>query len=210
MGLSVLEEKLGLDRCLEYSPLMSYLLTGFGASEPDGQGAQLLGEALGFPVSATAVQRNTEAVGEVDETINAQIEEHEGMRGRESLKAPTEWKECNVAVIEKHFQGTRSMERGTGGRYGKFFESDSYVGRAVIAMGQHHAECIAFIADGAPQKWELQRMYFPTAVPIQDFYHISEHLAAFCELVREAAGARRRYRRWRALVLGGQSIQIRS
>ena len=153
-GWSPLDEKLGLDRCLGYSPLMSYLLTSFGASEPYGRGAQLLGEALGFPVSATAVQRNTEAVGEglpenphqqidsrrqqercrlmvveVDGTISAQIEEKQGVSGRESLKAPTEWKECNVAVIEKHFSGKRQMERWTGGRYGKFCDFEPYVGR---------------------------------------------------------------------------------
>ena len=32
-GWSPLEEKLGLDLCLGYSPLMSYLLTSFGASD---------------------------------------------------------------------------------------------------------------------------------------------------------------------------------
>ena len=37
-GWSALDEKLGLDRCLGYSPLMSYLLTSFGASEPYGTG----------------------------------------------------------------------------------------------------------------------------------------------------------------------------
>ncbi len=63
-GWSPLEEKLGLDRCLGYSPLMSYLLTCFGGSEAYARGAEMLSEALGFGVSATAVQRNTEAVGE--------------------------------------------------------------------------------------------------------------------------------------------------
>ena len=43
---------------------MSYLLTSFGASEPFARASELLSEALGFSVSPTAVQRNTEAVGE--------------------------------------------------------------------------------------------------------------------------------------------------
>ncbi len=62
-GWSPLDEKLGLDRCLGYSPLMSYLATSCGASEPFGRGAELLSEALGFTVSATAVQCNTEGAG---------------------------------------------------------------------------------------------------------------------------------------------------
>jgi hypothetical protein len=232
-GWSALEEKLGLDRCLGYSPLMSYLLTSFGASEPYGHGAALLGEALGFPVSATAVQKNTEAAGEglpenpyqqidshrqqercqlmvveVDGTISPQIEEKQGVCGRESLKAPTEWKECNVAVIEKHFSGKRSVERWTGGRYGKFCEFDPYVGRAGMAMGQHHAKRIAFIADGAPKNWELQKTNFPVAIQILDFYHASEHLAAFCELLPEGKDSKRRFQRWRGMLREGQAIQM--
>ena len=37
---------------------------GFGGSKAFARAGNLLSEALGFPVSATAVQRNTEAVGE--------------------------------------------------------------------------------------------------------------------------------------------------
>jgi hypothetical protein len=88
---------------------MSYLLTSFGASEPFARASELLSEALGFSVSPTVVQRNTEAVGErfsdnpyalidamrgqqacevmvvqVDGTISPQILEKEGLRGREA------------------------------------------------------------------------------------------------------------------------------
>jgi len=71
-----------------------------------------------------------------------------------------------------------------------------------------HAERIAFIADGAPKNWELQRTNFPTAMPILDFYHASEHLAAFCELLPEVSARSRRYQRWRAMLLEGQAIQM--
>lgn len=129
-GWYPIDEKLGLDRCLGYSPLMSYLIASFGASEPYGRASQLLSEALGFTLSATAIQRNTEAAGqrigdnphqlisaskaqescevmvvEVDGTISPQITEKQGVSGRESLKLPTEWKQCNVAVIEKYRHG---------------------------------------------------------------------------------------------------------
>ncbi len=232
-GWSPLDEQLGLDRCLGYSPLMSYLLTSFGASDPFGRGAQLLREALGFSVSATAVQRNTEAVGErlpddpskqidsrwqqegcqlmvveVDGTISAQIEERQGVSGRESLKAPTEWKECNVGVIAKHFADNRPMVQWTGARYGKFSDFDPYIGRAGLLMGQHHAQRIAFIADGAPKNWELQKTNFHAAVPILDFYHASEHLGAFCEGLRDTKRAAGRYQRWRTMMYEGQTLQM--
>jgi hypothetical protein len=158
-GYSPVDEKLGLDRCLGYSPLMSYLLTRFGASEPFARASELLREVLGFNVSATAVQRNTEAVGErisdnpymlidakrgqkacevmvvqVDGTISPQIMEKDGIRGRESLKLPTDWKECNVVVIQKR-DGGQEVDRWTGARYGKHEQFETYAGRAAIAMG---------------------------------------------------------------------------
>ena len=111
-GWAPLDEKLGLDRCKGYSPLMSYLIGLFGVSEPFDRGAELLSEVIGFPISATAVQGNTEAVGEripdnpyaligsersnqvcevmvveVDGTISPQILEKQGVVGREKLEA---------------------------------------------------------------------------------------------------------------------------
>jgi hypothetical protein len=42
---------------------MSRLLASFGAIEAFGHGAQLPSEALGFEINASAVQRNTGAIG---------------------------------------------------------------------------------------------------------------------------------------------------
>jgi hypothetical protein len=111
-----------------------------------------------------------------------------------------------VAVIEKHQGG--EVQRWTGARYGKFAEFEPYVGRAGLAMGQHHAKRIAFIADGAPKNWELQRTNFPAAVQILDFYHASEHLGAFCELLNEQPKAATRHKRWRHMLLEGQAVQV--
>ena len=58
------DEKIGMDKCAGFSPLMSYLLCFFGAHLPYAEGADKLGQALGFGVSATAVQRNTEKTGQ--------------------------------------------------------------------------------------------------------------------------------------------------
>jgi hypothetical protein len=231
-GWSPMEEKLGLDRCLGYSPLMSYLLTSYGGSEAFARAAQLLSEALGFPVSATAVQRNTEAAGEripdnpcqmisvkktnqkselmvveVDGTISPQILEKPGVTGRESMKQPTDWKECNVVVIQKLNQG-KEFDRWTGARYGKHQEFETYVGRAGLAMGQHFAQKVVFLADGAHVNWELQKTNFPGSVGILDFYHASEHLGDFCALLKDQRKASAAHHRWAHLLKQGQAVQI--
>ena len=231
-GYSPLEEKLGLDRCLGYSPLMSYLLSSFGGSEAFARAGTLLSEVLDFPVSATAVQRNTEAVGEripdnpfamisaqrgqqpcqlmvveVDGTISPQILEKQGVTGRESLKAPTDWKECNVVVIQKMCEG-KEVDRWTGARYGKHQEFETYAGRAALALGQHFAKKLVFLADGAHTNWELQRTNFPGSVGILDFYHASEHLGVFCSLLIDQRKAKMTHARWAHMLLQGQALQV--
>jgi hypothetical protein len=47
-GWYLVDEKLGLDKCLGYSPLMSYLLSSFGVSEPFAHAAELFARHLGF------------------------------------------------------------------------------------------------------------------------------------------------------------------
>jgi hypothetical protein len=231
-GWYPLDEKLGLDKCLGYSPLMSYLVASFGASEPFERGAQLLSDALGFAVSGTAVQRNTEAVGgripenpygviparkaqekcdlmvvEVDGTLSPQILEKQGVSGRESLKQPTDWKECNLLVIQKLQKG-KETDRWTGARYGKHEEFDRYVERAALAMGQHVAKKVAFLADGAHTNWELQKTNFPGSVGILDFYHASEHLGDFCALLTDQRRAPGVHHRWAHMLLEGQALQV--
>lgn len=231
-GWVPLDEKLGLDRCLGYSPLMSYLVSSFGGGEAFARAAQMLSEALGFSLSATAVQRNTEAVGEripdnpyqmiaaqrgqqpcelmvveVDGTISPQILEKQGVSGRESLKAPTDWKECNVVVVQK-MRGGKEVDRWTGARYGRHQEFDSYAGRAALAMGQHFAQKLVFLADGAHTNWELQKTNFPGSVGILDFYHASEHLGAFCLLLKDQRKVRSVHSRWAHMLLQGQALQV--
>jgi hypothetical protein len=231
-GWVPLDEKLGLDHCLGYSPLMSYLLSSFGGSEAFARAASLLEEALGFSVSATAVQRNTEAVGEripdnphamisaqraqrpcelmvveVDGTISPQILEKQGIQGRESLKQPTDWKECNVVVIQKMNKG-KEVDRWTGARYGRHLEFETYAARAALAMGQHFAQKLVFLADGAHANWELQRTNFPGSVGILDFYHASEHLGVFCSLLADQRKARPTHTRWAHMVLEGRALQV--
>ena len=129
-------------------------------------------------------------VVEVDGTTSPQIAEEEGITGRESLKLPTEYKECNVLVVEKlDACGTsegkdryQAKDRWTGAMYGERAGFEQYVHEAGLRMGQLMAERVLFIADGARHNWEIQLNNFPNAVQILDVYHAMEHLADYCVL----------------------------
>jgi len=236
-----LDEKLGLHRCCGYSPLMTYLLSLFGSGQAYKASAKKLSAAIGIGVSATAVQRNTEAVGrqmecrplrsidsrrentscdlmvvEIDGTTSPQIREVEGISGRESLKQPTEYKECNVVVIEKFAKTTDSsgkpryqrQDRWTGARYGKRVFFEQYVHEAGIKMGQIQADRVVFIADGAKHNWEIQMSNFHDAVAILDVYHALEHLAEFCTLYKNETKGKQHYARWRDMMLAGDTLQL--
>jgi len=236
-----LDEKLGLHRCCGYSPLMTYLLSLFGSGEAYKSGAKKLSAAIGIGVSATAVQRNTEAVGrqmddrplrgidsrrentscdlmvvEIDGTTSPQIVEVEGISGRESLKQPTEYKECNVVVIEKFAKASDSngkpryqrQDRWTGAKYGKRVFFEQYVHEAGIRMGQIQAGQVVFLADGAKHNWEIQMSNFHDAIAILDVYHALEHLAEFCTLYKNETKGKQYYARWRDMMLAGDTLQL--
>lgn len=236
-----LDEKLGLHACAGYSPLMTYLVSLFGSGEAFEPASKKLGAALGMKISATAVQRNTELVGrrlehrplrsidsarqstacdlmvvEIDGTTSPQIVEVEGITGRESLKQPTEYKECNVAVIEKHSRRSTAdgaadyefQDRWTGAMYGARALFEQYVHEAGIGMGQLKAEQVVFIADGAKHNWEIQMDNFHEAIQILDVYHALEHLGVYCALFSDESRAKQRYGRWREMMLAGDTLQL--
>jgi len=199
-----LDDRLGLTQCHGFTPLMTYLQAFFGACDPYAHAAERLSAATGTPVSATALENNTEKTGAriesrpihsikgrlgscevmiigTDGTMSPQIKQEEGLTGRESLKMPTEYKECNVGIIEKWLQG-ELIDRWIGAQYGPRSQFESYVREAGIKMGKHQAQEIVFIADGAKHNWAFCSSHFKTATQILDFYHATEHVAAFCEL----------------------------
>lgn len=59
-GYYPLDEKLGVEECGGFSPLMTYLQALFGGCESFERSEELLRSSIGFAVSATAIQRNTE------------------------------------------------------------------------------------------------------------------------------------------------------
>ena len=84
-----LDEALGLDRCCGFTPLMSYLLTSLGSSEAYARAGAKLSRCLGFSVSATAVQHNTEAVGKRLDT-----------RPLKKIERSHQSESCDVMVVE--------------------------------------------------------------------------------------------------------------
>lgn len=62
-----------------------------------------------------------------------------------------------------------------------------------------------YLGDGAAWNWELQRIFFPMAIGIVDFYHAAEHVAKVVELIqdRHAPEGRKRRKRWVKLLLRG-------
>jgi hypothetical protein len=231
-GYYPLDEKLGIDGCSGFSPLMTYLQALFGACESFERSEELLSSSMGFAVSATAIQRNTEATGariddrpyrmiaeekrhescelmvvEMDGTMSPQIHEEKGVTGRESLKQPTEYKECNLVIVEKH-KGEKRIDQWIGARYGPRKNFEEHVRRTGLQMGQLVAEKIVFLADGARTNWEIQMTNFPEAVPILDFYHASEHLGDFCKLMKDPKTGQHRYERWIKMLLDGEVLQV--
>ena len=231
-GISPLDLKLGFKNCFRFSPMMTYLQCLYGGEFSYAQSANKLSKTLGFSISNTAVERNTEMVGaiipenpielidsksqntesdlmivEIDGTMSPQIKEIEGKTGIESLKAPTEYKEANIVVIEK-YKNKKLDSRWTGAKYGPRKEFDDYVRKTGIKMGQLRAKKTVFIADGAPHNWEIQMNNFPDAVTILDFYHATEHLAQFCDLFSNKKIGRDKYNKWYSMLYEGDILQI--
>ena len=146
-------------------------------------------------------------VVEIDGAMSPQIHEKEGVTGRESLKQPTEYKECNLVVIDK-YKGGKQKDRWIGARYGPRKVFEEHVRRTGLQMGQLVAKEVAFLGDGARSNWEIQKTNFPGAVCILDFYHAVEHLAGFCELFTDQRKGSRKYRFWRKMLLEGESLQV--
>ena len=225
------DAKLGIEGCFGFSPLMTMLICMLGADESYERSASKLEALLGYAVSSTAVQRTTEKTGEripddpaelidgaehgqpcplmvveVDATTSPQISPQPGVTGRESLRAQTCWKECNLVVIEKR-DGNEITDRWTGARYGPRKDFEPYAAQAGMQMGFMGAEQTLFIADGARHNWELAATHFPGAVQILDYYHAAEHLAEFCHLL-PASDRHSQLRKWTKLLYHGEALQL--
>lgn len=231
-GVYPLDRRVGVDLCGGYTPLMTYLLTLFGAGEAYEPAAERLSEALGVPVSAPAVQKNTERVGaqierrpsrliprewgeegcdllvvEADGTTSPQIQHKPGICGRDVVRQPTEYKECNLVSFELR-RGGELPRRWIGARYGSRSEFEQYLGEAACSIAQMPVKEVVFLADGARHNWEMQQTHFPEAVAILDVYHALEHLGEFCRLFERPAAGQQYYARWRTRILEGYIVRV--
>lgn len=133
---------MGVEKCGKFSPFLTFLQVLFGSTRPFEESAELLSKALVFPISATALQWNTEHAGgqlfddpykvievrwrmkaceelimQMDSTTSPQILPMEVVTGRESLKAPTERKMCHVGTVQR-LQAGKMQKKWTVARYG--------------------------------------------------------------------------------------------
>lgn len=65
---------------------------------------------------------------------------------------------------------------------------------------------VIYLGDGAAWNWELQRVFFPMAIGIVDFYHAAEHIGRVVDLIedRHTSTGRKRRMRWVKLLLRGR------
>jgi hypothetical protein len=65
---------------------------------------------------------------------------------------------------------------------------------------------VAFIGDGAAWNWELQRVFFPMALGIVDFYHAAQHVTQVVDLIEDhhSPSGHKRRKRWVKLLLRGR------
>ena len=231
-GYYPLDERLGVDKCGGFSPFLTFLQVLFGSTRPFEESAQLLSKVLGFPISSTAVQWNTEHAGEqleddpyrvieekwrmrgceelivqMDSTTSPQILPIEGVRGRESLKAPTEWKMCHVGTVQRR-EGGKVEKDWTVARYGTMEAFGLHLGRTGLSMGVEKAKKLIFLSDGLRANWQICLDHFPGALQILDFYHASEHLGEFCNLYRNPEKGQQRYGEWYQMFLDGEALQV--
>jgi hypothetical protein len=227
-GYYPLDERLGLDKCGGFSPLMSLLQSMFGSSRPFGESSRLLSCALGFAVSSTAVQWNTEHTGallsdephrsipqdrrggdwqrmivQMDSTTSPQIHQEQGITGRKALEQPTEWKQCHIGIIQRFRRG-RLRDEWTVARYGTLEAFGLHLGRTALQLGLEGTRQIVFLSDGLAANWQICLDHFPDALQILDFYHASEHLTAFCSLHQDGSKGDSRFKRWCPMLLDGE------
>jgi hypothetical protein len=65
---------------------------------------------------------------------------------------------------------------------------------------------VIYLGDGAAWNWELQRVFFPMALGIVDFYHAAEHVTKVVDLIhkRHTPDWHKRRKRWVKLLLRGR------
>lgn len=108
----------------------------------------------------------------------------------------------------------REMIAGDSSRFaasGETIEEFKYsVDALANRMGARSAKAMVFLADGAPALWKIASERLPSAVQIQDFWHVSEHLFSLARALHgdRTPQAKQAGERWKAMLYEGKVADI--
>ena len=103
---------------------------------------------------------------------------------------------------ERLFRTCLSSLEGSGA-FGRMMEVEA------DARGLYHAAKQAFVSDGLPYNWAIQKRHFRDFTPILDFVHAVEHLFEAARSVHDDAEGRwRDYLRWAGDCWSGNVLQV--
>lgn len=232
-GRFPLDEALGLID--GYTPGVASLIGRCAAEHPFGQAEEAFRAYTGLEVQARQFQRMAERIGPLAERFlrcNLPSDEkkpprvyvaadgtgaplrHEELHGRKGRQpdGTAQTHEIKVGAIF-------TQHPIAGEKPWRDLESNTYVAttQRAQAFGQmlrsefhrrfpNPPADVAFLGDGAAWVWELQRVCFPMALGIVDFYHAAEHVTQVVNLIEDhrTPSGRKRRRRWVKLLLRGR------
>lgn len=113
--------------------------------------------------------------------------------------------------VRKEGQGRRFLAQSLHTASAENFEDFGERMKAMARQaGLRTAREVAFVGDGASCLWKWVQENLPAdVIAIQDFWHVSEHLAEVCRTVfKEDAGRSERLARWKTLLLESRVDEI--
>ncbi len=163
----------------QYSPGVRRMTALVGSETSFDRGRVLLDELAGVEVTAKAVEREPEAIGE-DIAALEQVEIERAVQLElPEVCAP----EIPILYIEMDGTGvptTAAETRGRKGKDGGAIEDAAAFGRRIWReawrRGWSRARKKVILGDGAAWIWNLAHQYFPGAIEIVDLFHAREHL----------------------------------
>ncbi len=232
-GRYPLDEALGLID--GYTPSVAALIGRCAAEHPFGQAEASFRAYTGLNVQARQFQRLAEHIGPLAESfLRAHLPSgesppprayvaadgtgaplrHEELKGRKGRQhdGTAQTHEIKVGAIFTQHPATgqepwRDLNSNT---YVSTTERSKTFGQILRAEFPRRFPCppaeVAFLGDGAPWIWELQRVFFPMSLGIVDFYHAAEHVSKVVGLVEDSKSpsGRKLRRRWVKLLLRGK------
>ena len=218
-----------------YTPGVCALIGRCCAEQPFAQAEEAFTAYTGLSVQARQLQRLAERIGpQAEQFLRAKLPSGEPTPPRvyvaaDGTGAPLRHEQLKGRKGRQHDGSaqTHEIKIGTiftqhpmvGQKPWRDLDSNTYVATTerCQAFGQmlrdeyfRRFPCppqqVAFLGDGAAWVWELQRVCFPRALGIVDFYHAAEHVTKVVDLIEDhsSPSGRKRRRRWVKLLLRGR------